>query len=130
MDCLIVTGGVDGNEFYQFVHSQLLPHLKPLNFDGSNEHSIVVMDDATIHHVDGIVNMTEEVGAMVMFLLPYSPDFNPIEALFSKLKKTIKWFEQELKADDMDLETIVYSYCHITPQDCCNWITDAGIYPH
>ena len=37
---------------------------------------------------------------------------------FSKLKKTIKWFEQELEADDMDLETVVYSsYCHITPQD-------------
>ena len=128
LDCLTVTGGVDGDEFYQFVHGQLLPHLKP--FDGSNEHSIVVMDNATIHHVDGIVNMIEEVGAMVMFLPPYSPDFNPIEALFSKLKKTIKWFEQELEADDMDLETVVYSsYCHITPQDCRNWITDAGIYP-
>ena len=88
------------------------------------------MDNASIHHVDGIVDMIEQVGAMVMFLPPYSPDFNPIEALFSKLKKTIKQFEQELEADEMDLETIVYSsYCHITPQDCRNWITAAEIYP-
>ena len=66
LDCLTVTGGVDGDEFYQFVHGQLLPHLKP--FDSSNEHSIVVIDNATIQHVDGIVNAIEEVGAMVMFL--------------------------------------------------------------
>ena len=69
LDCLTVTGGVNRDEFYHFVHSRLLPHLKP--FDGSNEHSIVVMD---IHHVDDIVNMIEEVGAMVLFLHPYSPD--------------------------------------------------------
>ena len=50
------------------LYSQLLPHLKP--FDGSNEHSIVVMDNASIHHVDGIVSMIE-VGAMVIFLPPY-----------------------------------------------------------
>lgn len=129
LDCLTVTGGVNSDEFYQFIRCQLLPHLKP--FDGSNEHSIVVMDNASIHHVDGIVSMIEEVGAMVMFLPPYSPDFNPIELLFSKLKRTIKWFEQEIEANDMDLETVVYSsYCHITPQDCCNWIIEAGIYPH
>ena len=61
--------------------------------------------------------MIEEVGAMVMFLPPYSPDFNPIELLFSKLKRTIKWFEHEIEANDMDLETVVYSsYCHITPR--------------
>ena len=49
LDCLTMTGGVDGDEFYQFVH-QLLPHLNP--FDGSNHHSIVVMDNASIHHVE------------------------------------------------------------------------------
>ena len=129
LDCLTVAGGVDGDEFYQFVHCQLLPHLNP--FDGTNKHSIVVMDNASIHHVDGIVDMIEQVGAMVIFLPPYSPDFNPIELLFSKLKKTIKWFEKELDAADMDLETIVYtSFCLITPQNCHHWIEDVAIYPN
>ena len=80
LDCLTVTGGVDGDEFYHFVHRQLLPHLNP--FDGSYQHSIVVMDNASTHHVEGIVDMIEEVGALAMFLPPYSPDFNPLNHSF------------------------------------------------
>ena len=58
----------------------MLPHLNP--FNGTSKHSIVVMENAPIHHVDGIVDMIQLVGAMVMFLPPYFPDFNPIELLF------------------------------------------------
>ena len=96
-----------------------------------DEQSIVVMDNASIHHVDGIVDMIQEVGAMVMFLPPYSPDFNPIEELFSKLKKTIKikWFESQLENEEMDLETIVYSsLCQVSTEDCRGWNADSGIY--
>ena len=64
-----------------------------------------------------------------MFLPPYSPDFNPIEELFSKLKKTIKWFEGQLENEEMDLETIMYSsFCQVTAEDCRGWIADSGIY--
>ena len=69
LDCVTVTGAVDGDTFYEFVHRQLLAHLKP--FDGTNEQSIV-MDNASIHHVDGIVDMIQGVGAMVMFIPPLS----------------------------------------------------------
>ena len=87
------------------------------------------MDNASIHHVDGIVDMIQEVGAVVMFIPPYSSDFNPIEELFSKLKKTIKWFESQLENEEVDLETIVYSaYCQVTAEDCRGWIYDSGIY--
>ena len=55
-------------------------------FNGVNPHSIVILDNASIHHVQGIVEMINEVGALVLFLPPYSPDFNPIEEVFSKLK--------------------------------------------
>ena len=55
-----------------------------------DEQSIVVMDNASIHHVDGIVDMIQEVGAMVMFLPPYSPDFNPIEELFQMVWKSTR----------------------------------------
>jgi len=73
--------------------------------------------------VDGIVEMIQQVGAIVIFLLPYSPDFNPIEELFSMVKKTIKWYERNLQDNDITLETIVeIAFCNVTPEDCCGWI--------
>ena len=61
----------------------------------SNPHSIIILDNSSIHHVDGIADMIQEVGALVMYLPPYSPCYNPIEELFSKYqvprKATIKW---------------------------------------
>jgi len=99
LDCMTVSGGVNGDVFYEFIHARLLPHLNP--FNGSNIHSIVIMDNASIHSVDGIVDMIQQVGAMIMFLLPYSPDFNLIEELFSKVKKTIKWYENNLQSSEL-----------------------------
>jgi len=94
--------------FYEFIHSKLLYHLNP--FDGSNPQSIVIMDNTS---VEGIVKVIQQVGAMVTFLPPYSPDFNPIEELFSKVKKQ---FENNLQNNEMDLETIVdIAFCHMTP---------------
>ena len=58
--------------------------------------SIVVMDNAVIDHVDGIVDLINEVGALVLLLPPYLPDFNSIEEAFSKLKATIRVYEAEL----------------------------------
>ena len=127
LDCEIVDGAVDGNVLYQFVQNRILPHLMP--FDGSNPHSIVVLDNASVHHVDGIADLIQGVGALVMYLPPYSPDFNPIEELFSKLKCTIKSYERELQYQCMELEEIVLSsFCHITAEDCCGWIANSGIY--
>lgn len=47
---------------------------------------IVVMDNASIHHVDRVISHINEVGAIVRFLPPYSPDFQPLEEAFSKVK--------------------------------------------
>ena len=80
LDCKTVIGSVDGSIFYNFVQTNLLPHLLP--FNGSNPHSIVVMDNCSIHHVQGIAKMIQEVGAFVIFLPPYSPDYNPIGGIF------------------------------------------------
>ena len=100
LDCKITAETVDGDIFYDFVQSYLLPHLMP--FNGTNPHSVVVLDNAAIHHVDGIMSMVEQVGALVLFLPPYSPDFNPIEELFSKLKVTIKQYEENFEMEEMD----------------------------
>ena len=127
LDCKTVSGGVDGDTFYDFVQSNLLPHLMP--FNGSNPQSVVVLDNASIHHVDGIISMIQEVGALVLFLPPYSPDYNPIEEAFGKVKVILKSYEMEMEFEELDIVDLVYAaISHITPEDCIGWISDAGIY--
>ena len=69
-------------------------------------HSVVVLDNASIHHVDEVVKAIEDVGAIVHFLPPYSPDLNPVEEAFSKAKRMMQSLEQEM-AEINDIETIV-----------------------
>lgn len=67
--------------------------------------------------------MINGVGALLMYLSPYSPDYNPIEELFSKLKTTVKMYEKNSESNGMDTESIVYaSLAHVTPEDCQNCI--------
>ena len=126
LDCKLVQGSVDGDVFYDFVHSHLLAHLQP--FNGSNPHSVVILDNASIHHTQEAVKAIEDVGAIVQFLPPYSPDFNPIEEMFSKIKSTMKSLEQ-MMIDVDDIETIVLTaFSMITENACKGWISDSCIY--
>ena len=63
---------MNGNEFYIFVHTHLIPHLQP--FNGRNPYSVVILNNASIHHIEDAVKAIEDVGAIVHFLPPYSPD--------------------------------------------------------
>ena len=97
-------------------------------FNGINSNSIVIMDNASIHHVDGIVDMVSEVGALIHFLPPYSPAFAPIEECFSKVKSLMRAMEMEEQVTD-DIETIALAaFSAITEEDCKNWIGISGIY--
>ena len=98
-------------------------------FNGKNPHSVVMIDNASIHHVDGIKDLITGVGALLVFLPPYSPDYNPIEETFSKVKTLIKAYEEEMEMDHMELLDIVLTaFSHITQQDCQNWIDHCEIY--
>ena len=70
------------------MEEHLLPQLQP--FTGTNARSVVILDNAAIHHVDGIVELIQSRGALVQFLPPYSPDIMPIEELFFKVKSVLK----------------------------------------
>ena len=72
-------GSINGDKFHDFVQRCLVPIMQP--FNGTNDRSIVVMDNASIHHVDRVVTTIQQTGALVRFLPPYSPDYNPIEEL-------------------------------------------------
>ena len=99
-----------------------------MSFNGINANSVVVIDNCSIHHITNIVEMIQQLGTLVLFLPPYSPDYNPIKEAFSKEKSTIKLMDKEAEVTD-DLESIVLSaFSFITPHDCQRWINDAGIY--
>ena len=107
----IVRTTVDGDTFLDFIQRDLLPVLMP--FNGVNPNSVVVLDNCTVHHVPGVESMITSVGALVNFLPPYSPDLNPIEECFSKVKSCLKSTESN------DLETsILTAFSCVTPQDC------------
>lgn len=123
LDVKTLTGTTDGDSFYDFLHTHLLPHLQPYN--GENPHSIVVLDNCSIHHIHEVTQVIHSVGALVIFLPPYSPDFNPIEEAFSKVKTSLK----SLSLNQFDIETLVLlAFQSITSNDCMGWISHCGIY--
>ena len=124
--CRIVRGSVDGETFIEFIENSLMPNVMP--FNGNNSRSIVIMDNCTIHHVSEVTQLLQEVGVLIYWLPPYSPDMNPIEELFSKAKAMMRAMQDEMQAIQ-DIDTIVYSaFSTITPQDCEGWIADSKIY--
>ena len=87
-DSYIASQNIDAERFEDFVDKCLVPCLMP--FNGTNPNSVVIVDNASIHHVNCIVQIIQTVGALVHFLPPYSPDLNLMEEGFSKIKGYLK----------------------------------------
>lgn len=79
---LVIDGALDGPLFLAYVRQQLASTLRPGD--------IVVMDNLPSHKVAGVRQAIEAVGARLVYLPPYSPDFNPIEQVFAKLKWLVR----------------------------------------
>ena len=99
--------------------------MKLLNFNRTNSHLVVVTDNASIHHLDKIAQMIAGVGALLRFLPPYSPELNPIEHVFSKVKAFLK------ANDTVYLNTrfptlVTMAFCTITQHDCINYTRHSG----
>jgi len=77
-----VDGAVNGDVFEAFVEQVLVPHLRPGD--------TVVMDNLSSHKRVSTTRRIEAIGARVRFLPPYSPDLNPIELVFSKIKQRLR----------------------------------------
>ena len=87
------------------------------------------MDNTSIHHAEGneATKLLEDLGVLVYFLSPYSPDMNPIEELFSQVKYSMKANEHALDLVGYDLETsILCSFASVTSNDCVSWIKHSG----
>ena len=88
-DVYLMEGNVNGERFEEFIQNCLAPFLQPFNW--INPCSVVILDSAAIHHVNGVKDLIEnQLGAQLLFLPPYSPDLNPVEEVFSKVKTIMK----------------------------------------
>ena len=79
---LVIDGAVNGALFLNYVKQHLAPALKPGD--------ILILDNLSSHKVSGVRDALEAVGARIMYLPPYSPDLNPIEMAFNKLRRLMR----------------------------------------
>lgn len=104
---LVFEGALNGDIFRVYIKQLLVPSLK--------SGDVVIMDNLSCHKVSGVVESIEAVGASVLFLLPYSPDFNPIELMWSKIKAILRKLKVREK-ERMD-DAIAFAFDAITTSD-------------
>lgn len=125
-DVYLSEENVNSDVFENFVRTTLLPVLMP--FNGINSHSVVIMDNCSVHHAARGIEMISSVGALTRFLPPYSPDLNPIEEVFSKVKSF--WRANDLVVQSTctsSLRTIAsMAFNTITQQDAIGYIRHSG----
>lgn len=116
---MVLDGPMDGNAFLAYVEQVLVPELEP--------DDIVVMDNLPAHKVSGVRVAIEAAGAGLLYLPPYSPDFNPIEKAFSKLKAHLR--KAAARTVDDLWDAIAESLDLFTPDECTNYFVSAGYDP-
>lgn len=112
----VFNGPINGECFLAYVEQNLLPCLKAGD--------IVIMDNLGSHKADAIRTAIRSAGARLLFLPPYSPDLNPIEQVFSKLKHTLR------KHMGRTVEAVEHAIAQVLPEisqtECKNYIVNAG----
>lgn len=113
---MVLDGAMNGPAFVAYVEQVLTPTLRPGD--------VVVMDNLPAHKLAAVREVIERAGAELRFLPPYSPDFNPIEMAFSKLKAFLK--KAAARTKDALWEVIRQGIDAITPTQCVNFFAAAG----
>jgi transposase len=112
----LIEGPIDGESFRTYVEKVLVPTL--------HEGDIVIMDNLGSHKGKAVRALIRLAGAKLFFLPKYSPDLNPIEQVFAKLKHLLR------KAAARTVEAICTAVGHIlgtfTPQECANYFKNSG----
>lgn len=113
---MVLDGAMNGVAFRAYVEQVLVPTLRPGD--------IVVMDNLPAHKAEGVRAAIERAGAELRFLPPYSPDFNPIEMAFSKLKALLRArAERTMEALWSTVGALIPLF---VPAECANYFKAAG----
>ena len=112
----VIEGSMDGDTFRAYIEQCLVPTL--------SRRDIVIMDNLPAHKVAGIVEAIEAVGASLLYLPSYSPDLNPIEQFFSKLKALLrKAAERTIPNLWSRIRSLLREVCE---EECANFFRHAG----
>jgi transposase len=117
--CLAFDGATDTACFEAYVERCLVPALRPGD--------IVVMDDLACHKTAEVARLIAAAGAEVRYLPAYSPDLNPIERLFSKLKAALR--KAKARTVDALIAAIGEALRAIRPSDIVGWFRHSGYHP-
>ncbi len=109
-------GATNGARFLAYVTDILIPALRPGD--------TVVMDNLSAHKVKGVREAIETAGARLLYLPAYSPDFNPIENAFAKLKALLRTAAARTVTDLR--VAIRKAFTRFTPDECRNYLAAAG----
>ena len=113
---LVLDGPINGPAFVAWVEQFLAPELQPGD--------IVVMDNLSSHKVAGVKPAIEAAGAVLRYLPPYSPDFNPIEQVFAKLKTLLR--TTQARALETLWSAIGSLLDRFAPDECARYIRHCG----
>ena len=116
---MVLDGPMNGDAFRAYVEQVLVPTLEPGD--------IVVMDNLPAHKNAAIRAAIQTKGATLRYLPPYSPDFNPIENAFAKLKALLRKAQARTR-DDL-WSAIAGALTHFSEQECANYFNAAGYEP-
>jgi transposase len=114
--CMTVEGATTSEVFRAYVEHILVPTLRPGD--------VVVLDNLSPHKDKAALALIEQAGAEVRFLPPYSPDFNPIEKMWSKIKTLLR--SAKARSDEALLEALGSALARVTAQDAMGWFASCG----
>jgi len=115
----VIDGPINGESFLAYVEQVLVPTLR--------SGDIVIIDNLGSHKGKAVRRAIRAVGAKLFFLPPYSPDLNPIEQVFAKLKTLLrKAAERTVEATWRRIGALLDCF---TPQECANYLRNAGYAP-
>lgn len=113
---LMLSGSVNGSVFYAYIEQFVVPTLEPGD--------VLFMDNLSAHKVAGVEELIRSHGAHLIYLPPYSPDFNPIELAWSKVKTILRRLKARTWPDL--IEALKEALLAITPQDIHSWFAHCG----
>ncbi len=113
---LVWSGSIQGTVFYGYLQQCVIPTLAPGD--------ILFLDNLTAHKVAGIEALIRAHGADLIYLPPYSPDLNPIELAWSKIKTILRRLKARTFSDL--IEALNQAMLAITPQDIQGWFAHCG----
>jgi transposase len=114
--CMALEGTTDTESFRAYVSQVLLPTLRPGD--------LVIMDNLSPHKSDPTLALITNASAQVLFLPAYSPDLNPIEKMWSKIKSLLRTAEARTSADL--ITAIGQALAKVTSQDALGWFVSCG----